>query len=320
MIVRHTSIQNIDLCVVIPVCNEEACIVAVIEELYTVLVAIPTLKQVALLIVDDFSQDDGITRLKQWFSQQQLRDFSLTIIRLQHQHGVGDAQLKGFKLAVTWQPRLTLVMDADGQHDPSCVSELVELSASVDIVCTLRGKRGDSLFYYFCIASFYNLMKYICKKSVSSSNFCLMKLPVLEYLANANHIDYLGAFLNVGPFSYHKLTIERRARIAGSSKLGFFGHAYTAAVIMSYHHPVLANVHKVTMLLLIVLGTIVITTASPVAITMFTLFAVLTQLWHIIMTKILSRRSIPSQLVIEDPVEQVDQLEVSVTTGIYAKN
>ena len=297
--------QEIDLCVVIPVHNEEACIVAVIEELCAVLAAISTLNQVALLIVDDFSQDNGVELLKQWFHEQQPRNCNLTVIRLQHRHGVGNTLLKGFKLAATWQPHLTLVMDADGQHDPSCVAELVERSASVEIVYTLRGKRGDSLFFRFCHTSLYNFMKYTTKKSASTSNFCLMKLPVLEYLANANYIDYLGAFLNAAPFSCHKLTIERRDRIAGSSKFGFLGHAHTAAVIISYHPRVLINLHRISMLLLAVLSTIAITTISPVAIITLTLLTVSNTLWHGLLVRILSKRSIPRQLVVEDPIEQV---------------
>ncbi len=306
--VRYTITSpqaKINLCVVLPVYNEEACIVAVVDELCAALSTAPKLNQVALLIVDDFSQDNGVELLKQWFHEQQPCNCNLTVIRLQHRHGVGNALLKGFKLAATWQPHLTLVMDADGQHDPSCVAELVERSASVEIVYTLRGKRGDSLFFRFCHTSLYNFMKYTTKKSVSTSNFCLMKLPVLEYLANANYIDYLGAFLNAAPFSCHKLTIERRDRIAGSSKFGFLGHAHTAAVIISYHPSLLINLHRISMLLLVVLSTIAIITLSQVAIIILTLLAFLAILLHGLLVKILARRSMPSQLVLEDPVEQV---------------
>ena len=107
--------QNIDLCAVLPVCNEEDSIVAVVTELFATLAAIPSLNKIALLIVDDFSQDKGIELLKQWFCKQQPPGCNLTIIKLQHQHGVSNALLKGFKLATIWSPHLTLVMDADGQ-------------------------------------------------------------------------------------------------------------------------------------------------------------------------------------------------------------
>ena len=297
--------QEIDLCAVIPMRNEESCIVAVVDELCTALIAIPTLKRVAILIVDDFSRDNGVELLKQWFHEQQPRNCNLAVIRLQHRHGVGNTLLKGFKLAATYQPHLTLVMDADGQHDPSCVAELVERSASVEIVYTLRGKRGDSLFFRFCHTSLYNFMKYTTKKSVSTSNFCLMKLPVLEYLANANYIDYLGAFLNAAPFSCHKLTIERRDRIAGSSKLGCFGHAHTAIVVISYHPRLVTNLHHCILIVLFVLAIITIIISTPITMTLLVLFSISAELWHMQLTKILIRRAAPRSLLLEDEIEEL---------------
>ena len=50
-------------------------------------------------------------------------------------------------------------------------------------------------------------MKYMTGKSLHTVSFCLMKLPVLEYPANAKYIDYLAAFLNAAPFSSSKPTL-----------------------------------------------------------------------------------------------------------------
>ena len=140
---RHSDAsrgENVDLCVVMPVCNEEESIVAVFEELCAVLATVSKLKTVRLIVVDDYSQDNGIELLKQWYRKQQLRGFILTIIRLKHRHGMGNALIKGFKLAATCNPYLTLVMDADGQHDPACIPELVEQAKTVDMVCTPAGE------------------------------------------------------------------------------------------------------------------------------------------------------------------------------------
>lgn len=301
----NNSKQNIDLCVIMPVHNEKDCLIAVVDELCCTLAAIPKLQQVALLVVDDFSQDGGIELLKQWYKEQQLDSIHLTIVRLKHQHGVGGTYLKSFRLAVTWQPTLALVIDSDGQHDPSCVAELIELATSVDIVCTLRGKRGDTLLFRLCHAFFHKFMSYMTKKSVNTSNFCVIKLPVLEYLAKANCIDYLGAFLAAAPFSCHKLTVERRRRIAGSSKFGFFGHVHTAAVVMSYHPQLLYKLRKISYVLLFVLGIIAVITTNFAAISMLVLFVILTQLWNGLLSEILAKRSIPSHSVAEDTVERV---------------
>ena len=132
-----------------------------------------------------------------------------------------------------------------------------------------------------------------------------MKLPVLEYLVNANYIDYLAAFLNAAPFSRGKVTVERRDRIAGSSKFGFFGHAYTAVVIMSYHYQLLVKLHRISYIMMIVLGIVAIVTTSYVAIVILALFVIITQIWNGLLSEILAKRSMPSHFVAKDTVEQV---------------
>lgn len=298
--------QNIDLCVVMPVRNEKDCLIAVVDELCATLSTIPRLKQVALLIVDDFSQDGGIELLKQWFKEQKLDCFSLTIIRLQYRHGMGNALLKGFKLAVTWRPHLTLVMDADGQHDPSCLAELVKLSASTDIVWILRGRRGDLLFFRFCYAFFQTFMQLVTGQRVRTGSFCLLKLPVLTYLSGVNYIDYLAALLNTAPFNCTEITVERRARIAGQPKFGFCGHALTAAVYVSYLPRLLTSFNCAAIVLLVVLGGVAISAKNSMAIAIFVVFAVLLQLWHMLLTGIIVTRSTAQPLALRDGIERVE--------------
>ena len=305
--------QEIDLCAVIPMRNEESCIVAVVDELCTALIAIPTLKRVAILIVDDFSQDNGVKLLKQWFHWQQPCGFSLTIIRLQHRHGVGRALLKGFKLAATWSPHLTLVMDADGQHDPSFIAKMILQTASTDIVNVLRGKKGESFFFRFCYTSFQLFMKISTGSSACANQFCVMRLPVLLHLSSVSHIDYLGALLNHLPFSRDDLDSATRARIAGYSNLNFFDRALTAAIIISYHPRLLTKIHHTMMLFVVVFFIITSITTSIVAITMLTLFVIIIQFWNGLLSEILAKRSMPSHFATEDAVEQVFTQKNSVT-------
>ena len=297
--------QEIDLCVVIPMRNEEAGIVAVVEELCTALVAIPTMRQVHLLIVDDFSQDNGVELLKQWFHEQQPRGFSLTIIRLQHRHAVGDALLKGFKLAATWSPHLTLVMDADGQHDPSFIAKMILQTASTDVVNVLRGKQGESFFFRFCYTSFQLFMKLTTGSSTCANQFCVMKLPVLLHLSSVNHIDYLGALLNNLPFSRYDLDSATRARIAGYSNLNFFDRALTAAIIVSYHPRLLTKIHHAILLLLVVLFIVVGVATSYTAIIMLMLYAILAHFWYLLLTKILLKRAVAGPLKSDAQVEEI---------------
>lgn len=298
--------EKISLCVIIPICNEKESIVTVVDELCKVIIVISALKRVVLLAVDDFSQDNSIELLKKWFNKQQLHGISLTALRLKYRHGVSNALLKGFKLAATWSPELTLVMDADGQDDVSCIHELVELSSSVNIVCALRGKRSETLLFRFFYSTFQLFMKFATGKSARTNQFCLIKLPVLAHLASLSHIDYLGALLNSLSFSRTDFTVARRSRIAGQSKFGFLDHALTAAIIVSYQPSLVRSLHHCSLLICIILSIVIITTNNYIATILLILLSISVHLWHVLLTKILLRRSFPQPLTCDDEVEELD--------------
>ena len=300
-----SSKEDIDLCVVLPVRNEEESIVAVVSELCATLTVIPALQRIALLVIDDHSQDNSIPLLKEWFIKQQLTGFSLTVIRLQQRHGVSMALLKGFKLAATWKPHLTMVMDADGQDSPTFATELIDKAGRADIVFALRGKRSESLFFRFCYTSFQMFMKITTGSYARTNQFCVMRQPTLAYVASMNYIDYLGALLQASSFSRDVLTAARRKRLAGVSKFSFFEHALTAAIIVSWRQYLVKRLHTALLLLTAVIGTIAVTTANPIAIAATLLVALLVQVWHMLLTKILVNRANSTALEFDEQVDEV---------------
>ena len=289
--IDHEQQKNIDLCVVLPVCDEEESIVTVVGELCSVLMKIQTLKRVALIVVDDYSQDKGITVLKQWFCKKQLPGYILTIIRLRQRHGVSMALLRGFKLAATWSPHLTMVMDADGQDNPDFAADLIAKASEVDIVCALRGKRSESLFFRFCYTSFQFFMKISTGSYARTNQFCVLRQPALTYVANMKFIDYLGALLDAAPFSRDTLIAARRRRLAGMSKFSFFDHALTAVVIVSWK-PRLVNCLNITaMIIIAVIGITALVTNDPIAIIVTVLVATIAHLYNLMLTRVLLRRA-----------------------------
>ena len=295
--------DNIDLCAVLPVCNEAENIVTVIAELCETLAAIPSLQRIAILIVDDFSQDNGIGLLKDWFREQQPRGVSLTFIRLQHRHGMSIALLKGFKLATTWSPRMTLVMDGDGQDDPQFIAKMVTLAAQHDIAFALRGKRSEAWPFRLCYASFQFFMRLGTGHSARANQFCLMQTQVLAYVAALNHIDYLGALLHASPFSRATVTAARRPRGGGESKFNFRGHATTAFTIMSWQPRLLVRLHYLTLLLLLVLGIVAASTASAIVIALLLAFALCTQLCWAKINNIIAQRANSQPFAFDEQVE-----------------
>ncbi len=296
---------QIDLCAVLPVCDEAANIVNVVAELCATLAEIPSLTRVVLLIVDDFSQDNGIDLLKDWFRAQSPAGVSLTLVRLTERHGMSIALLKGFKLARQWSPRLTLVMDADGQDDPQFIAALVARSDRADIVFALRGKRREPWTFRFCYAAFQLLMWLGTGRSARANQFCVMRTPVLAYVAASSYIDYLGALLNASPFSRDALTASRRPRGGGTSKFNFRGHVVTALTIMSWQPRLLVRLHRFTLLSLLTLGIFALSTDNFLLITLLTLVAVLAQLWWAKLRAILSRRADSQPFEFAERVETI---------------
>ncbi len=307
--------EKIDLCAVLPVCNEEANIIDVVAELCATLAAIPTLTRIALLIVDDFSQDNGIALLKNWFRAQQPQGVSLTLVRLKKQHGMSIALLKGFKLATQWSPHLTLVMDADGQDDPQFIASMVARADKPDIVFALRGKRSESWPFRFCYATFQLLMWLGTGRKALTNQFCVMRTPVLAYVAASSHIDYLGAMLNASPFSRDALTAARRPRGGGESKFNFRSHMVTALTIMSWQPHLLVRLHRVTLLLLLTLGIFAVSTANFLLTALLVSSAVLAQLWWAKMNAILSRRADSQPFEFDEQVETVTADEEFLALG-----
>lgn len=307
--------KKIDLCVVLPVHDEAANIVNVVAELCATLAEIPSLTGVALLVVDDFSQDNGVDLLKDWFRTQQPSGTSLTLIRLAKRQGMGLALLKGFKLATQWSPRLTLVMDADGQDDPQFIAALLARADRADIVFALRGKRSEPWAFRFCYAAFQLLMWLATGRTARTNQFCVMRTSVLAYVAVSSYIDYLGALLNASPFSRATLTAARRPRGGGRSKFNFRSHLITAFTIMSWQPRLLVRLHRFTLLMLLILGIFALSTASLLLIALLAGVAVLTQLWSAKMCAILVRRANSQPFEFAERVEPVTSTEKSLALG-----
>ncbi len=306
--------DKIDLCAVLPVCNEEASLVAVVQELCAALTQIASLSRIALLIVDDYSQDNGVVLLKDWFRAQHAPGVSLTLVRLPRRHGHGLAVLKGCQLACQWSPRLTLVMDADGQDDPRFLAAMVVLADQHEIVFALRGKRSEPWAFRLCYAAFQALMWLGTGNSARANQFCIMRPQVLAYVAAVHYIDYLGAMLNASHFSRATLMADRRPRRGGVSKYNWRGHVNTALTIMSWQPRLLARLQQLTLLSLCVLGITAVITTDFFVTTLVLVVALFSHLWETKMQMILSRRADNQPRTYD---EQVETLAADDDTSVH---
>ena len=124
------AIQLRDVLVVLPAFNEEASIGRTVTEIER------KIPGIAKLVVDDGSTDDTVAVAKA---------AGATVASLPFNLGVGGAMRFGFRHAVKHGYRVVVQLDADGQHDPAYVPELLNALADVDLVIGARfAGEGDS--------------------------------------------------------------------------------------------------------------------------------------------------------------------------------
>lgn len=109
--------------IVIPAWNEAAAIGGTIAEIRA------ALPDVDLLVVDDGSGDDTALVAER---------AGATVARLPFNLGVGGAMRTGYRYGVRHDYDVVIQIDADGQHDPTYVPQLVAGLAEADVVVGAR--------------------------------------------------------------------------------------------------------------------------------------------------------------------------------------
>ncbi|RXZ51343.1 glycosyltransferase family 2 protein [Agromyces fucosus] len=109
--------------VVLPAFNEEASVVGVVKE---VRAALP---DAGCLVVDDGSRDRTAAVAN---------DAGAAVLKLPFNLGVGGAMRAGFRYALQNNYDIVVQIDADGQHDPANVPELLAALDTADLVMGAR--------------------------------------------------------------------------------------------------------------------------------------------------------------------------------------
>jgi glycosyltransferase involved in cell wall biosynthesis len=109
--------------IVLPAFNEEASVGPVLQEIQRAMPGVPC------LVVDDGSTDSTAERA---------RAAGATVLQLPFNLGVGGAMRAGFRYAEEEGYRTVVQLDADGQHDPAEVPELIAALGEADIAIGAR--------------------------------------------------------------------------------------------------------------------------------------------------------------------------------------
>jgi glycosyltransferase involved in cell wall biosynthesis len=114
--------------IIVPAWNEQASIGATIAEIRS---CIPLAD---LLVVDDGSSDQTRDRAAQ---------AGATVCSLPYNLGVGGAMRAGYRFALRHGYDVAVQIDADGQHDPRYVPQLVDRLSEADVVIGARFATAD---------------------------------------------------------------------------------------------------------------------------------------------------------------------------------
>ena len=202
--------------IIAPCFNEEKVIESFLREIEIKLSNLD--RFFTIIIVDDGSSDNTITKLKNFeFSSQKfnLKVISL-LINFGHQNAIQQGLLYAKKLNL--DAAGYIIMDSDGEDDPTAIKEFIQKNEEFEVVFISRGKRQEGLKFklgYF----FYKLIfRIICGKEINFGNYSILSPKVLEYIAGQDFFHY-AAFISKQYYTIKKFTFDRQRRIDGQSKM-----------------------------------------------------------------------------------------------------
>lgn len=194
-------------------CYEEAeTIISFLNKLEKAISGLP--HDFEIVLVDDGSQDETISLVQAFsFKKSNIR---LHLLSLPFNMGHQKAIYQGLSYVQQTDAERIIIMDADGEDDPTGIPFLLENKA--EIVQVKRGKRQASPFFktaYF----FYQLLYFIISKErMQVGNFCMIGRQALLQAGHHGFV-HLAAFLQKLPLSRSYIQLDRGKRIAGKSKM-----------------------------------------------------------------------------------------------------
>lgn len=225
---KPEAAREVDLSVVVPIYNEEACIVALWPRLYAVLIDLELSWEV--LFVDDGSTDRSRERLVELASDGSGRSGpfergEVRVVALARNSGQTAAFDAGFRAA---HGRWVATLDADLQNPPEELPKLLEAADGVDLVYGRRVRRMDGRLKRIGSRIGNGVRNLITGHRVRDTG-CSLKLYRAAALRRIPLFTGMHRFLPT-LFHYHgfrirEVEVEHAERFGGASKYTNFGRA-----------------------------------------------------------------------------------------------
>jgi len=201
--------------IIIPAYNEEECIKQTIEKLKE------TAPEVDYVIINDCSKDRTL---------EICMENNFNFVNLPINLGIGGAVQTGYRYAVENDYDVAIQMDADGQHNPVYIPELVkEIENGADLVIASRflKKQGfQSTFLRRIGINFYSkVIKLLTKVKIAdtTSGYRAANRRVIELFAKSYPVDYpepeTNAILAKQEYKICEIPVKMEARSGGISSI-----------------------------------------------------------------------------------------------------
>ncbi len=204
-----------DISVLLPAYNEASNLPEVVDELVRTLKETPY--SFEILVVDDGSDDGSVEALEEC----ERRHAQVRWIHFRRNSGKSEALQAGFDFV---SGRSVVLMDADGQDDPSAIPVLMKaLDGGIDLVTGRRAERNDR-FIKRSTSKFYN---WFTAKITGvqgkdfNSGLKAMRRDVIEEVDLYGEMHrYIPVLAVSQGFKVGEVDVPHRARLHGESKFG----------------------------------------------------------------------------------------------------
>ena len=218
-----------ELALIIPVHNEEDCIIPVLEE-WTQAIRRENIHTL-FIVIDDGSTDRTLERIAN-YTYQARRDDILAVHQVNQGHG--QSCLNGYRKALELKIPRIFQIDSDGQCDPAFFPLIWQAR---DQACAIYGKRryrDDGPARILISWVLRQFLRVVTRTRLSDSNVPF-RLYQSNYLAEALtripktfHLANIALALLLEPMGFVEIPIHFRERKGGHSALNWLGFARRA--------------------------------------------------------------------------------------------
>ena len=204
---------------VVPCYNEEQVIGMFYDETIKILNLLKENYSYEFVFVDDGSKDRTLAILK----EMRIKDNNINIISFSRNFGKESAMYAGLNNATG---DLIVIMDADLQHPPKVIIEMVKgIEEGYDTVTTQRvNRKGEPIIKSAFSRLFYKIMSKIVDFELiqGAQDFRMMKREVVDAILSLKEYNRFskGIFSWVG-FKVKYIQVENVERVAGKTKWSF---------------------------------------------------------------------------------------------------